>query len=123
MSSRFAEIKAKARRDVHASLSVSARYESYSQEVVVDDLSVRWHNKQQLVGDMDNGGYAQMIEGIERVIFLRSELQAKGVEVEEGDTLIITAVGYDNVALVLKTREPIVGPEEVIWQVARARGR
>ncbi|HGE7063275.1 TPA: hypothetical protein ACGCAJ_004704, partial [Serratia marcescens] len=76
MASNFAAVKAKARRDVHASLSVSARYESYTGEVV-DDLSVRWHNKQALLGDIENGGYASVIEGIERIIFMRAELQEK----------------------------------------------
>lgn len=119
MPSNFAAIKAKARRDVHASLSVSARYESYSQEVVFGGLSVRWHNKQQLVGDMDSGGYAQIIDGIERIIFMRDELASAGITLEEGDTVVITAEGFDNVALILKTQEPVVGPVEVIWQVAR----
>jgi hypothetical protein len=119
MASNFAAIKAKARRDVHASLSVSARYESYSQEVIVDGLSVRWHNKQQLVGDRDSGGYAQIIDGIERIVFMQDELQAKGVTLEGGDVIIIKAEGYGNVGLVLQTQEPIVGPVEVIWQVSR----
>lgn len=119
MASRFALIKAKARRDVHASLSIAARYESYSQDVV-EDIAVRWHNKIALMGDLDSGGYANIIEGIERVIFMRSELTAKGITIEEGDSLVITAPGFENARLILKEREPIVGPEEVIWQVARA---
>lgn len=119
MASNFAAIKAKARRDVHASLSVSARYESYSQEVIVDGLSVRWHNKRQLVGDLDSGGYAQIIDGVERIVFMQDELQAKGVTLEGGDVIIITAEGYGNVGLVLQTQEQIVGPVEVIWQVSR----
>ena len=119
MASNFAAIKAKARRDVHASLSVSARYESYSQEAIVEGLSVRWHNKMQLVGDNDSGGYAQIIDGIERIVFMQDELQAKGVTLEGGDVIIITAEGYGNVGLVLQTQEPIVGPVEVIWQVSR----
>lgn len=119
MASRFAEIKAKARRDVHASLSIAARYESYSQDVTAD-LSIRWHNKLALLGDMDNGGYASVIEGVERIIFMRSELTAKGIELNEGDNIIVTAPGFENAHLILSTREPIVGPVEVVWQVTRA---
>lgn len=119
MASNFAAIKAKARRDVHASLSVSARYESYSQETVANGLSVRWHNKQQLLGDLDSGGYAQFIDGIERIIFMQDELQTRGIVLEEGDVIIITAEGFGNIGLVLKTQEPVVGPVEVIWQVSR----
>lgn len=120
MASRFAEIKAKARRDVHASLSISARYESYSLDSH-EDISIRWHNKQALVGDMDNGGYSTMIEGVERIIFMRSELAAKGIELNEGDSVTVTAEGFEEAKLLLKAREPIVGPEEVIWQVVRAQ--
>lgn len=119
MASNFAAAKAKMRRDVHASLSVSARYESYSLDVVVDDISVRWHNKIAVIGDLENGGYANVIEGIERIIFDRAELLAKNVLLDEGDVIVITAEGFENARLVLKTQEPIVGPVEVIWQVAR----
>lgn len=119
MVSRFAEIKAKARRDVHASLSIAATYQSYSLDTIAD-LSIRWHNKQALVGDMDSGGYATMIEGIERIIFMRSELTAKNIELNEGDSITVTAEGFEDAKLLLKAREPIVGPEEVIWQVVRA---
>ena len=120
MASNFAAIKAKARRDVHASLSVPARYENYAQDVIVEDLSVRWHNKIAIMGDLENGGYANIVEGIERIIFTREELAVKGVVLSEGDSIIMTAEGYENARLVLKTQEPIVGPVEVVWQVARA---
>lgn len=119
MASRFASIKAKARRDVHASLSVSARYESYSRDIIEDNISVRWHNKQQLMGDLDSGGYAQMLEGIERIIFMQDEMVSRGIALSIGDTIIITAEGYGNARLVLKLKEPVIGPVEEIWQVAR----
>lgn len=119
MASNFAAVKAKARRDVHASLSVSARYESYTGEVI-DGLSVRWHNKLAVLGDIENGGYANVIEGIERIIFMRAELQEKGVSLDESDIIVITAEGFNDARLLLKTQEPIVGPTEVVWQVARA---
>lgn len=120
MASNFAAVKAKMRRDVHASLSVSARYESYAQDVIIDGLSVRWHNKIAILGDLENGGYASVVEGIERIIFQRAELVELGVPLDEGDTIVITADGFDNARLTLKTQEPIVGPTEVVWQVARA---
>lgn len=50
---------------------------------------------------------------------MQDELQAKGVTLEGGDVIIITAEGYGNVGLVLQTQEQIVGPVEVIWQVSR----
>lgn len=119
MALSFAKIKAKARRDVHASLSVAATYQSYSLDKVVKGIRVRWHNKMAMVGDIDNNGYANMLEGIERIIFERAELERHGIELQEGDTIIITDEGFMNAQLILKVREPIVGPFEVIWQVAR----
>lgn len=78
MASNFAAIKAKARRDVHASLSVSALYQDYTLDAPVP-LSVRWHNKIARFGDVLDAGYAEMIEGVERIIFMRDELSLAGI--------------------------------------------
>lgn len=121
MAFNFALAKAKARRAVHSALSVHARYESYSPDVPAVELSVRWHNKIAVMGDLESGGYASVIEGIERIIFDRTELKKKGVHLDEGDRVYITAEGFDDVCLTLKTQEPIVGPVEVIWQIARGQ--
>lgn len=78
-------------------------------------LRVRWHNKIQLVGDLESGGYAESIEGIERIIFDREELAQKAVTLQYLGLVIMA----DGTRLRLHTQEPIVGPIEVIWQVSR----
>lgn len=118
MPSNFAAIKAKARRDIHDGLSIAATHKAVSSGLITE-LAVRWHSKQVLLGDFQDGGYANFVEGIERIIFDREELFAKGVTPREGDVVTITAVGYDNVQLVLKVREQTRGPIELPWEVAR----
>lgn len=112
----FAELKARARRAVHTALCISARYENYD-KTVSDDLSVRWHNKQALYGDFDNAGYANVIEGNERIIFDRDELRTKGIALQEGDSITITDTGYKGAVLFLRVRIPVQGPVEEIWEV------
>jgi len=118
MPSNFAAIKAKARRDIHNGLSIAAEHRAVSSGLTTE-LAVRWHSKQILLGDLQDTGYANFIEGVERIIFDRDELLLKTVILREGDVVTITAEGYDNVQLVLKTREPVRGPIEVVWEVAR----
>lgn len=119
MPSNFAAIKAKARRDVHNAFSVAAAHTDVVSGVLTENLAVRWHNKQVLLGDLQDSGYASVIEGIERVIFDREELVAKGITLKSGDVITITAAGFENAKLILHEREPIVGPFEVKWWVAR----
>jgi len=119
MAGNFAAIKAKARRDVHRAFGVAASHTDVVSGVLTEDLSVRWHNKQVLLGDLQDSGYASVIEGIERVIFERAELVAKGITLKKGDVITITAEGFENAKLIIHEREPIVGPIEVKWWVAR----
>lgn len=118
MPSNFAAIKAKARRDIHDGLSIAATHRAVLSGLITD-LAVRWHSKQVLLGDFQDTGYANVVEGIERIIFDREELQAKSVILREGDVITITAEGYDNVQLMLKVREQVRGPIEQPWEVAR----
>lgn len=114
----FAAIKAKARRDIHDAMSVAAEHVSASSNTRTP-LSVRWHNKLVLLGDSQDSGYSNVIEGIERIIFLRSELSGAGVNLQQGDAVVITAEGFENAELILTVKEPVVGPTEEAWQVVR----
>lgn len=107
-------LKARTRRIVHSTFSGDSTYQD---DFLVDPitLNVRWHNKIQVVGDLESGGYAETIEGIERIIFDREELQEKGVLLNHAGLVIMA----DGTRLRLQSQEPIVGPIEVIWQVAR----
>lgn len=114
----FAAIKAKARRDIHARMSVAAQHVSHSTGVITD-ISVRWHNRLALLGDLQDSGYASVIEGINRIVLLRDELTALGLVPKRGDTIVMTAEGFDNATLTLEVKEKVAGPVEEIWQVAQ----
>lgn len=106
-------VKARTRRVVHDTFGGDAKYFDFMQPEIT--LVVRWHNKIQVGGDLENSGYAETIEGIERVIFDMEELKAKGVTLRNNGTVVMA----DGTVLTLGTQEPVVGPIEVIWQVAR----
>lgn len=115
---RLAEIKAKARKAVHAAFSYDALYKDPSLDAAVP-LSVRWHNRIVMHGDYDQSGYANIIDGIEKVIFDRDELTKLGVTPMRGATLRLTEGGMNNTRLVLDVREKNVGPLEEKWTVVR----
>lgn len=119
----FAAIKAAARRAVHAALSVQALY-SDDYTIIPIPLRVRWHMKQQLVGQLDSGGYAEMIEGIERIVFDVQELTAKGVDLMRTGTIELTDLAYQHPdgsrpTFELEVQELDTGPVERIWKVTR----
>ena len=69
----FAAIKANARRAVHAAFAYSATYQDSSLDAAVD-ITVRWHNRLVLLGDFQDSGYSNVVDGIERIIFNLEEL-------------------------------------------------
>jgi redox-sensitive bicupin YhaK (pirin superfamily) len=112
----FAALKAQVRQTVHDTMSVPAVY-SHPDEVGEYALRVRWHNKQALVGDLIDSGYAQTIEGVNRVIFNRAELDEKGAVLRSGGVLRVVAPQFHGASLILSSQEPVAGPVEVIWIV------
>lgn len=114
----LAATKARARRDIHRKMSVAAQHAD-NVTGVLTDITVRWHNKLAILGDLQDSGYANIIEGIDRVIFSRDELSAAGITPKRGDVVIMTAEGYDNAQLILEVKEKVAGPVEEIWQVTR----
>lgn len=111
----FAEAKARARRAVHQVMAVRASYRGLGDSEATD-ITVRWHNKQEIQGVT---GYPDIIEGIERLIFSESELLEKGVTLRSTGVVTVTEPGWGEPELVLEAREPKVGPEEEIWKVSR----
>lgn len=119
----FAAIKLAARKAVHAAFSVSA---AYSDDLVLQPipLAVRWHMKQGLVGSLDDGGYAEMIEGIERIVFDMQELFDKNVELRRDGIIEITAPEYrlpdgSTFKFSLDVEEIDTGPVAKGWRVTR----
>lgn len=126
MSFDWSSIKASTRRAVHKTFKVRALYQDqYMKEPI--PVSVRWHNKIGVIGQETNQGYAEVIEGVDRVIFNREELESIKSITESGNPLVPIKGGriqlvdalYNNATLVLDSREPIVGPVDEVWNVTR----
>jgi hypothetical protein len=115
MAFSFAEAKANARRAVHATFGVRALFKDTPTSTPVE-LSARWHSRLVLEGVIDGAG-AQVIEGVDRVVFDREELAAKGVAPKYGD--IVTFPDYGNFEVQLAERQPYDGPVSEIWGVVR----
>lgn len=112
----FAELKSQARQALHDALAVSAQYMD-DDLVMPVDITVRWHNKIDRFGDLESGGYPEVVDGINRMIFNIPELTEKGLQLHAGGEVTITAPGFNNAVLVLASMEPRVGPIEEIWMV------
>lgn len=110
----FADAKNLLRRTVHVTLGVAAVYKDDSLADPVP-IKVRLHGGDKVIGDLDNGDYAQVIEAIEQIVF--NEADALAIPVKRGGT--VTIPQYQNVKLTLQQREPIDGPYEQVWQVTR----
>lgn len=117
MSFDFASLKAQVRQTVHETLGVLAFYQDSSLSTPVE-ISARWHNKLTLAGDFENNGYAEVLQGIDRVIFMAADSQRIGVK--RGGTITFPSLGGDGISkatFVLHTRQPNCGPIEDVWHV------
>lgn len=110
----FAELKAQCRQSLHEALAVSALYSTTAMLEPVA-ITVRWHNKINRVGNMEDRGYAEIIEGIDRMIFNLPELALAGITTARG--AIVTITEFNEAKFVLEAREPSDGPVEVVWLV------
>lgn len=70
----WADTKRQARLRVHAHFAVSAEYTGPALGSSAIPCSVRVHTKIARFGDLDREGYAEVVEDINRVIFLQSEV-------------------------------------------------
>lgn len=114
----FAAAKARVRQIVHNTLSVSATYLDDTLDEA-QTLNVRWHDKINRLGNLDNMGWAEQIEGIDRIIFNLPEVTSKSLVLRQGGVVTLTAALYGSVEFTLQAQEPVVGPIEVIWLVSR----
>jgi len=75
----WADIRRRARRAVHATFAQAATYTPYGGAPV--PVAVRLHTRVQRQGDLDPGGYAEVFEDVNRIVFLRSDVMpaAKGL--------------------------------------------
>jgi hypothetical protein len=106
----FAQLKSETRQVVHETLGVSAFYKdstmSRPREIVA-----RWHNKIDRFGDMADQGYAEVVQGIDRVILFPA--QTPTISFVPGG--VVTFPKYCR-SFRLDVQEPADGPDQVVWQ-------
>lgn len=133
---RLDEFKATRRRALHALAAVSATLVDddhptgliFADDYAGEGLLVRWHNQLVRTGDL-GGDYAEIIDGIDRLVFLDSnvaEVSAALVDNSEAPLVlqraaVVTIPGYKGLKFTLDSQEPPDGPEETAWVVARTR--
>jgi hypothetical protein len=119
----IADHKLKARQAIHDSLAVPAKYEQASTSIADDPLglrfTVRWHNRLQKIGQLEGGFDAQIIDGIDRLVFNDPQLAALELQLRRGGLVTVAALG--NAIFELDSEEPMDGPINRYWMVARVR--
>ncbi len=131
MSFNFAKLKAVTRRVVHRTLGVPAFYLDSSLSIPVV-ITARCHSRIDRMGDLDGQSYAEVVEGIDRVIFEAAEARINdvkrggmitfedigaGLGVSLGSILGGSGIGAE--AFILQVREPSDGPYTETWSVTR----
>lgn len=118
MSFDFASAKALVRRVVHSTLGVRAFYSDDSVDTPVE-IRVRWHNKlSRPFGDLENGGYAEVIEGIDRIVLIPEDVDGFPITLKRLG--VISDIDFmPGVQFILEMREPADGPLEEAWTVTR----
>jgi hypothetical protein len=111
----FADLKAAARKAVHDQFSVSATYNDSTLPSPVQ-VRVRWHNRLLQQGDLSPGGYANIIEGVNRIVFSAEQIADLGLILRSRGTVQIPDYAA---TFALATREPTDGPVNVTWNVDR----
>ncbi|MNK62103.1 hypothetical protein D3C87_812720 [compost metagenome] len=109
----FAAAKATVRRVVQTTLGVPALYRESDMADAPVALTARWHNKIDRFGDIENQGYAEFIQGIDRIVLIPSDTPALVFKKD----VLIEFPAYGKV-FTLQVKEKSSGPLEEIWQAA-----
>lgn len=112
----IATIRREARLAVHSAFATPALYQDETLAEPVE-VAVRWHNRATTLGDLDGGGYAEVVARIDRVIFDREALAELPVTPRRGGTLTLT--DHDDLVLKLDSKDPHDGPVTETWTVTR----
>jgi hypothetical protein len=75
----WAQIRQAVREQVHVAFALSGRYFAVLEGVGVR-VSVRVHSKLANVGDLQGGGYARSIEGLEVCVFRSTDVERLGIK-------------------------------------------
>lgn len=101
------------RRTVHDTMGVPALYYENDSVVTPLDVRARWHNKIDRFGDIDNQGYAEFVQGIDRIVFIPTD--HPGLVLKQGARITFPAY---SLTFTLQVKETKNGPLEEIWQAA-----
>lgn len=112
----FAALKQRSRLALHGTMAVPAVYED-SQTSATPGVTVRWHNKLARNGKGETGFDAEIIEGIDRLVFQESNLALAGITLRRNGRVTIDYKGVVAV-FTLEAEEPQDGPENVYWSVS-----
>ena len=82
-------------------------------------LSVRWHNRLLLQGNLAEGGYPDIIEDIDYLKFDTNELAEKSVTLKRTGRIEFVDPLWRGAVLSLEAKRPNVGPFDVIWDVTK----
>lgn len=109
----FAALKAETRRVVHDILGVDATYKDSSMSAPVA-IKARLKSKIDNVGNLGDMGYAEVVEGVDRIVLIPSDFPE--ITFRQGGT--ITFTDY-NISVTLDVLEPSTGPLTALWRVAQ----
>lgn len=114
----FANAKTLARRAVQTAFGVLALYSSATVNPPVE-IRARWHHRlSRPFGDLENGGYAEVIEGIDRIVLIPETVDGEPVVLARKGVITFPEM-LPGVEFELDHREPSDGPLEEAWAVAR----
>lgn len=112
MTFNFADLKVETRRVVHETLGVPAFYQNNRMSAPVE-ITARWFNKTAKYGDLVETGYAEIVEGVDRVVLFPCDHPTVSFE-RDG---VVTFPQYKK-SFRLDTLEPSDGPAgQAVWQV------
>lgn len=109
----FASLKANARRVVQDTLGVAASYQDDSM-VAPADIRVRYKNKLKRMGELNDEGFAEVLEGIDQIVLIPSDYP--DIEFKRGGVVTIPQYGL---SFALDFMEPHTGPLTRVWHVAK----
>lgn len=117
----FTATLAKARSVVHKTFATEVNYFAPGaprNEAV--RLMARWHNRLLLQGNLAEGGYPDIIEGIDYVKFDANELADKSITLQRAGRIEFVDPLWRGAAVSLEALRPTEGPFDVIWDVSKA---
>lgn len=115
----IARAKLKGRQALHRALAAPAVYRDTSTPVDGLGITVRWHNKLVRNGAQEGGYDAEILEGIDRLVFQKSDLAVNAVELKTKGTVTVPFDDGSSAVFRLEAEEPEDGPENRYWSVSR----